>query len=65
MCVCVYIYIHICIYIYMYIYVHIYIYMYCARVHYKKIKSFGVELDLNLRLATSQQCEHGRLPNSH
>lgn len=29
--------------------------MYCARVHYKNIKSFGVELDLNLRPATSQQ----------
>ena len=39
--------------------------MYCARVHYKKIKSFGVELDLNLRLATSQQCEHGQVPDSH
>lgn len=40
--------------------------MCCARVHYyKKIKSFGVELDLNLRLATSQQCEHGQVPNSH
>lgn len=36
--------------------------MCCAsRVHYyKKIKSFG-RVDLNLRLATSQQCEHGQV----